>query len=305
MSGTHKNGANGSMSEQKESSVLFSLKELMSLEESRIKEEEDAKKKQTEAETAARLDAERRSREEEERKLRDEEERRRQDELRRKMEEAQVEAAKHAEIEKRRLEEQHRLQMEATAQQQAHERQLQHIQAQKRRGAHPALLAGIGVALLGALIAVVFFVWVKPIGDAKVAVEAARTRSSSIARSDWEEGLKLVAIAKDKDPSNKDLPAVEADLRQRIADDDAAKAVKAAALADDKRKADEKIAELTEKLRHTTDPKEAASLRDQIASANGRGPGVGATPAVQAAQQRPKKNCPPPRAGVPLDAECK
>ena len=302
---TKGSGAGAESAQQKESSVLFSLQELMSLEKSRVEEEEQHRRRQVEAATQARLEAERRDRAAQEQRLREEEERRREVELRRRLDEAQIEAAKHAEIEKRRLEEQHRLQMEATAQQQAHERQLQHIQAQKRRGAHPALLAGIGVALLGALIAVVFFVWVKPIGDAKVAVEAARTRSSSIARSDWEEGLKLVAIAKDKDPSNKDLPAVEADLRQRIADDDAAKAVKAAALADDKRKADEKIAELTEKLRHTTDPKEAASLRDQIASANGRGPGVGATPAVQAAQQRPKKNCPPPRAGVPLDAECK
>ena len=53
------------MAEQKESSVLFSLKELMSLEEDRIKQEEDDRKRKEQAEQQARLDAERRAREEE------------------------------------------------------------------------------------------------------------------------------------------------------------------------------------------------------------------------------------------------
>ena len=45
------------MAEQKESSVLFSLKELMNLEENRIKEEEQEKDRR------ARADAERKARE--------------------------------------------------------------------------------------------------------------------------------------------------------------------------------------------------------------------------------------------------
>ena len=57
------------MAEQKESSVLFSLKELMNLEEDRIRQEESARKAKQEAELQARLDAERRQREEEEARL--------------------------------------------------------------------------------------------------------------------------------------------------------------------------------------------------------------------------------------------
>ncbi len=298
MSGPHKNGANGSMSEQKESSVLFSLKELMSLEESRIKEEEDAKKKKTEAETAARLDAERRSREDEERKLRDEEERRRQDELRRKMEEAQVEAAKHAEIEKCKLEEQHRLQMEAVAQQQAHERQIQVIQSQKRKGAHPGLLAGIGVVLLLAIGAIVFFVVIKPASDAKVAVATAKTKSESIARTDWEEGLKFIAIAKDKDPANKDITTVEDALRQKIKDDDTVKATEVARLAAEKKKADEQIADLLDKLKLAKDPAEMKKLQDELDSLkNGKPKAVVSGGGPTGPAPVAKRPCPP---GVPL-----
>ena len=58
------------MSEQKESSVLFSLKELMNLEEDRIKQEEETKRATAEAAERARLDSERRSRDEEEARIR-------------------------------------------------------------------------------------------------------------------------------------------------------------------------------------------------------------------------------------------
>src|SRR3954452_8743222 len=98
MGGPEKNGVNGAMAEQKESSVLFSLKELMNIEENRIKEEQDAKRRAVELEQTAKAEAERVAREEEAARLREEEERRRADEQRRRMEEAQVEAAKAAEI---------------------------------------------------------------------------------------------------------------------------------------------------------------------------------------------------------------
>lgn len=303
-SGQAGSGGSGHAEQQKESSVLFSLQELMSLEKSRVDEEEQRRRQQAEAETQAKLEAERRSRAEQEQRIRDEDERRRQAELRRRMEEAQIEAAKLAEIEKRRLEEQHRLQMEAVTQQQAHERQIQQIQAQKRKGAHPALLASIAVALLGAIVAIVFFVWIKPIGEARDAVAVARTKSESIARNDWEEGLKYVAIAKDKDPSNKDLTTVEASLRQKITADDDAKAAETARLAEEKRKADEKIDTLMKDLAKATDPKELERLRKELADAKEKRPGAaaGRTTAPTAVA---KKHCPPPLPGVPLAPDCK
>src|SRR5213078_3145418 len=78
------------MAEQKESSVLFSLKELMNLEEDRIREEEADKARRAKVEQEARDTAERAAREAEERRLRDEEERRRQEEQRKREEVARV-----------------------------------------------------------------------------------------------------------------------------------------------------------------------------------------------------------------------
>ena len=70
------------MSEQKESSVLFSLKELMNLEEDRIKTEEDAKAQQVRAAEEARAAAERAAIQAEESRIAAEAERRRLDEQR-------------------------------------------------------------------------------------------------------------------------------------------------------------------------------------------------------------------------------
>src|SRR5450755_2713809 len=92
------------MSEQKESSVLFSLKELMNLEEDRIKGEEAEKAATAAAAEKARVEAERAAREAEEARIRSEQERRRLDDQRSREENARLEAIRHAEMEKTRLE---------------------------------------------------------------------------------------------------------------------------------------------------------------------------------------------------------
>jgi colicin import membrane protein len=97
-------GATKVMSEQKESSVLFSLKELMSLEEDRIKSEEAEKAASAAAAEKARQDAERAAREAEEARIRAEEERRRMEELRSREEAARLEAIRQAEVETARVE---------------------------------------------------------------------------------------------------------------------------------------------------------------------------------------------------------
>ena len=56
--------------EKRENSVLFSLRELRTIEESRVKEEEDAAQAAEQARIRARLDAERRAKEEEDAKVR-------------------------------------------------------------------------------------------------------------------------------------------------------------------------------------------------------------------------------------------
>jgi colicin import membrane protein len=296
MASQQKNGVNGAMAEQKESSVLFSLKELMSLEENRIKEEEDAKKKRVEEEIRAKEDAERRAREEEEARLRAEEERRRSDELRRKMEEAQVEAAKTAEIDKRRLEEQHRLQMEALAKQQAHEKEIHVIQSQKRKGIHPGILAAIGALLVGSLVLVVYFVSIKPHNTAKEAIARAQNEASSSDEAQWDEADKDLAIARANDPSNPDI----ATLGKKIQDK------RDALAADLKKKADEAAAQqaaiikdLQDKLSSAKTPEEVAELQKQLDAANKKKAGgfTGGGTAKPGGGPAKPCVCPP---GVPL-----
>jgi colicin import membrane protein len=142
------------MSEQKESSVLFSLKELMSLEEDRIRNEESEKAAAVAAAEKAKLDAERAARDAEESRIRAEEERRRTEELRAREEAARHEAIRVAEIEKARVEAEQRARMEALAAQQQHERSLaalQHDHSKKKLrnmligGAVAVVLIGSGV----------------------------------------------------------------------------------------------------------------------------------------------------------------
>lgn len=135
------------MAEQKESSVLFSLKELMSLEEDRIKQEEAERAAQARAEFEAKAAAERAAREAEEARLRAEEEARRFEEQRRREEEARVAAIQHAEVEKARMDAEHRARMEAMAAQQAHEAQLATLHQDKGKK-RLQLIVGIVTAVL-------------------------------------------------------------------------------------------------------------------------------------------------------------
>lgn len=140
------------MAEQKESSVLFSLKELMNLEEDRIKSEEDAKvSAQRQAQERA-ANAEKAKRDAEEARIRAEEEARRQEEQRRREEEARLEAIRHAEIEKARAEAEHRARMEAMSAQQAHEQQLAAMKGDKSQ---KKLKVVIGVVLAAFVLAAI------------------------------------------------------------------------------------------------------------------------------------------------------
>lgn len=264
MASPQKNGVNGAMAEQKESSVLFSLKELMSLEENRIKEEEDAKKRRAEEELRAKEENERRAREEEEARLRAEEERRRSEELRRKMEEAQIEAAKAAEIEKRRLEDQHRLQMEALAKQQAHEKEIHVIQSQKPKGIPKVVFALLGVALVGVIGVVIYFTSIKPHGIAKEAIARASTEASSDDEAQWDEADKDLAIARANDPSNPDIAPVADKIKKKRDDLDAKHKAEAAAA---KAEQDKIIADLTAKINAGGTPEEMEALKKQLADA--------------------------------------
>lgn len=141
------------MSEQKESSVLFSLKELMNLEEDRIKTEEADKAAQTAAAERARIDAERAARDAEEARIRAEEERRRLDEMRGREEHAKLDAIRTAEVEKARIEAEQRARLEAMAAQQSHEKALAHLQHDESKKSLRKTLIGVvaGVIVIGSV----------------------------------------------------------------------------------------------------------------------------------------------------------
>lgn len=134
------------MAEQKESSVLFSLKELMNLEEDRIKQEETERQRQEQAVVNARLEVERKAREEEEARMAAAEESRRVSEQRSREEQARVEAIRHAEMEKARLDAENAARLEQLRAHQAHE---QNITALKQdKGKKNLLYIGVGLGVL-------------------------------------------------------------------------------------------------------------------------------------------------------------
>jgi colicin import membrane protein len=139
------------MAEQKESSVLFSLKELMNLEEDRIRQEEDAKRRQEEEAARVRAEAERRAREEEEARMRAVEEKRRTEEQRTREDAARLEAIRHAEVEKARLDAENQARMQQLTHQQEHERQLALVSQDKSKKRLVLIAVTIGVLAVGGL----------------------------------------------------------------------------------------------------------------------------------------------------------
>ena len=140
------------MAEQKESSVLFSLKELMNLEEDRIKQEEAERRRKADAESLARAESDRRAREQEEARMRAEEDRRRSEEQRSREDAARLEAIRHAELEKARLEAENAARMEAMKRQQEHQLQLHAISQDEGKKKLKMIAGGAGLLLVLALV---------------------------------------------------------------------------------------------------------------------------------------------------------
>lgn len=147
---------------QKDSSVLFSLQELMTLEKDRVSEEEELERRAEEAMLRERRADEARRLAEEEARLRDAEERRRRDELRLREEHARLDAIRQAEVERARLETESAGRLEQLRRHQAHEKELAalHQDRGKKRlrlfalatvGLLVAALIGGGVVIKGQL----------------------------------------------------------------------------------------------------------------------------------------------------------
>ncbi len=192
------------MAEQKESSVLFSLKELMNLEEDRIRQEETARKAKQEAEVQARLEAERRQREEEEARIRGEADRRRAEEQRVREDQARVDAIHRAEVEKARLDAENAARLESLRHQQEHERHLTALKQDKHK--RNLLIAAVGAALLLIVGGVSAAVVIK--GQNDRAAEATAEHARELA----EQQAKTEALQKQFDDQNKNIDALNSQL---------------------------------------------------------------------------------------------
>jgi colicin import membrane protein len=209
------------MSEE-ESSVLFSLKELMTIEEDRIEQEqEDKERVETEAETA-RLAAEAAARDAEQARRVAEEERRRQDEQQQKENAARLSAIQTAEVEKSRAETEQKARMEAMAAQQSHERQLTALQQDKGKTRLRNMLIGAGafVIIAGGLTG--FFIYKR--SEENAAAIAVKEREAQRLKEDAEKKTKeleakLSEIKELEDKMSKAADPAEIErLRKQLAD---------------------------------------------------------------------------------------
>lgn len=189
-------------SEKRENSVLFSLRELRSIEESRVKEEEDAAKAAEEARIRARMDEERRKRDEQDAKERAaaeairleneaREQRLREEALRVQEAEARARADHQAQLEA------HRLQQEM---------ELRRQEVQKKWPVWLVVAVGIFAVITAA--AVIFMVQ-----SSNKADEEARRRQAA-----QEEQAKAEAIARQKEIETAELKAQVDGLIAALAD---------------------------------------------------------------------------------------
>lgn len=198
------------MPDTKDSSVLFSLKELMKIEQTRLAEEYAKVESIAAEERAAHAESERRAREEEAARRAAEEERRRNYEHQRRLQDAEIEAAKAMAIEMKRLETQHRLEMEARAQLQAHEKQVAVLAASRPKASIGPWIFALAAIGAGALGAIGYFGFVRESQAAKTALGAAETLCGSTDPSDWEKCEDQLAIARSIDGSNPRIAALAA-----------------------------------------------------------------------------------------------
>lgn len=139
------------MAANNESSVLFSLKELVNLEADRLRREEDEKKQRDNEALAARVDAERRAREAELARIEAAEAQRRAAEQRAREEATRLDAIRLAEVERARVAAENAARLEALKRQQEHERELTALKEQSGRKKLVVVLGALAFALVTAI----------------------------------------------------------------------------------------------------------------------------------------------------------
>jgi len=165
------------MNQAKESSVLFSLRELMELEEERLEEEKATRIRAAEREAAVALAADRRAREDEEARRRAEEVAARAEAARAREEAAHLVAIREAEMDRARRDATAAMQLETMRAAQAHERALVAIARDSQRQRRRITAGVLALSLLGALAAGAAYLHDQ---SAKSAVTTARQTEAAI-----------------------------------------------------------------------------------------------------------------------------
>ena len=166
--------------QQKEDSVLFSLRSLMSIEDERVRREDEARRRSDEASRTAALDARRRFEAERLRTAEVAEAARAEAERAERAAEAQAARAREESALRIRLESESRLRERELTLRMEQEQKLALIAAQQRRGAHPGAVAAAVLALVGALGAGAFYGLVRPQQEASAAETQRAERAEAI-----------------------------------------------------------------------------------------------------------------------------
>lgn len=194
------------MAEQKESSVLFSLKELMSLEEDRIKQEEDSKRRAEEDAARARAETDRQAREAEEARMRTADEKRRTEEQRSREDQAKLDAIRHAEVERARLEAENSARIEQMKNQQSHERQLAELSQDQHKKRLTWMIIAAGFVLVIGLVGGGIFI--KGQLDKQKALEA-QLNSLSSDKDELDRKLKSATTPEERERLEQEIAAKE------------------------------------------------------------------------------------------------
>jgi colicin import membrane protein len=176
---------------QQETSALFSLKELMRLEDDRVRSEEQLRRIEAEGTERAREHAERALRERENARLRLEENRRHENDRKKGEDAARIEAIGLAEIERARIEAIEKARGDALSIQRAHERKMAALSgsATKKRLRRALVLAATtGVACVIGL-AVFYFAGIKPRADQQARALEAMIRTQRAERDQLQRDL--------------------------------------------------------------------------------------------------------------------
>jgi len=199
------------MAEKRENSVLFSLRELRQIEESRVQEEEHAVRSADEQRARAKADAERRARDEEEAKLRAERDHQRA------MEEARVAAEREARMRVESAEATERARQQAALEQQRlqHEMELRRAEVAKKRPTWMLVVTGIAIV---AAIGLVFFAIERKKAQEKADEE---NRIAQIEKDKAEQRMKELNAQVEK--FQRDLDEMDSKVTKAVADVAAAK----------------------------------------------------------------------------------